>query len=396
MGGINKPIKRGGGINKNGSDFTFTFHNQNKMEEVCSLNTTYIYTTEELPSLKYELVSWMIVVIIEPFVAIIGLIVNGLFLFTVFRVREMRTVTNIFLGQLSVCDVAALCFTTLKYLIGYLWSQEYEFLAGISALLCTIFDFGMYVTYFIGVFIIFALSVERYMAVCKPIYYHLFMSNARAAKTSLTCWIAGFALAIPTLIPQMIITVCGFVPNNGSSSSTTTANENWMVFETCQPCTTCLNSLFAFDTIQFVIVFACNSIMYFEIIKALHKRSAGIRKISATAMSQQKSQRVEHYISRMLITNGYAFFFLLGPYEIWNTFYLIREYTGVLPISEEAFYWLGYGSRVVAVNFAVNPLIYAATNPSYREAFFKAIGYSRLAKTQPGMNSVNTLSASII
>ena len=369
------------------------------MEEVCSLNTTYIYTTEELQSLKYELVSWVTVAYIKPFLAMFGLIVNGLFLFTVFRVREMRTVTNLFLVQLSVCDCGTLSSFTLKYFIGYLWYPEYEFVAGISAL-CTVLDFTIYFSYFVGVFIICALSVERYVSICKPLYYHIFKSNARAAKTAMACWIAGFVLATPGLIPYDVITVCGFVPKEDPSSPTTSsmnhANGTWMVFETCHPpCIDCFHVMFAFDTIQFVLVFCCNSFMYFEIIRALRKRSAGMTEISSTTAAQQKSQRVEKYISRMLIINGAAFFFLLGPYEVWNTFYLIREYTGVLPISEEAFYWLGYGNRVITVNFAVNPLIYGATNPRYREAFFEAIGCSRLvSKKEPETKSVSTVSGS--
>ena len=364
------------------------------MDDVCSLNTTYIYQTEELSSLSYKIVSWAIVTIILPTMAVFGVSFNALFLFVVFRVPEMRTVTNLFLVQLSVCDTSTLSLLTLRYLVSFLMSPEYEFVTGTSAV-CTAFDFFSYFTYFVGVFLIFAVSIERYMAICKPLYYHVIKSYSRASKMALTCWVAGFILAIPGLVPYNEVTSCAIIP---SASQTTSGNDTWMVFESCAPsCIICYHLFLAFDTIQFVIVFLCNSIMYYAIIKTLRKRSSEFSETSGMTAFQQASERVEKAISRMLVINGVAFFFFLGPWEVWNVIYLINEYTGIMIVSENGFYWLGFIYRLASpANFAINPLIYGASNPRYRKALLEAFRFSssknkKIVKT----HDLNTISSAV-
>ncbi len=74
----------------------------------------------------------------------------------------------------------------------------------------------------------------------------------------------------------------------------------------------------------------------------------------------------------MLIINGLAFFILLRSYQIWNVVLLIKDYTGVLIISEKALYWLGWVSRLCPpINFSINPLIYGGSSKYYREAFWE-------------------------
>ena len=336
-------------------------------------------------SLKYNSGSRAIVTILLPILAVFGVTCNLLFLFVVHQVPKMRTITNLFLVQLAVCDISSLILMALRYLVTYLKSPEYEFVSGTSAG-CATFDFLLYFTYFVGVFLICAVSIERYIAICKPLYYHAFKSHSRASKTALVCWIAGFILAIPGLVPFKEITICAVIPSL-SPSSATSGNDTWMVFESCIPsCEGCFQSLLVFDTVQFVIVIACNAAMYIAIIKTLHHRPESSR---ATGIASRS-------VSRMLVINGVAFFFLLGPYEIWNVVYLIYEHTGILIVSQSAFYWLGYVYRLCSpANNAVNPLIYGASNPRYLEAFLEAFRCSPPTQHPTSRRPVNTASSSV-
>ena len=93
----------------------------------------------------------------------------------------------------------------------------------------------------------------------------------------------------------------------------------------------------------------------------------------------------------MLITNNSVFFLLHGPYHVLNVINISQEHLGYDLINSYAFDVMFLVVQVSAVaNSAVNPIIYNATNPRYRQAFAqcfwcdsKACKFSYRKDTQP-------------
>ena len=355
--------------------------------ETCPLNGSIIYTTEEIEGLKFRSGTSLIITVVIPIIACFGLTFNFAFLFVVYRVSRMRTYTNLFLVQLSICDFSTLIFDTVRYLWIYIRSSGYDIQQGTSAG-CTIFNFLFYFTYYVGVNFICLVAVERFIAICKPLKYRQIKGNFYATSASSACWILGFLLSVAALVPQDVVTICAKIPTDVSTTSSP-ANFTWIVFRSCQPsCLKCFHALYIADTVQFLLVFAVNVVMYIAIIRKLRKRSGERR---GMAGSDLLASRVSRDVARMLIINGCAFFLLLGPYEIWNVILLIQDYTGVLIVSEGFLYWLSWLSRLCApINFSINPLIYGCSNKHYQKAFVEVFGCEAFRKRKPGIDSQDT------
>ena len=342
-----------------------------KMSALCSINTSMYFTQSEIMSQKHTPATRIIISNIMPIIAILGVMFNVAFLFVIYRVPKMRTVTNLYLSQLSVCDIGYLVVATTRHMRDYFLSPEYDFEQPTSTG-CHTVDFLVYFFYFSGVHFICAVIIDRYFAICRPIQYRSF-GRFRARKVSVVCWFTGFVLAMPVLVPMKEITICTAIQTKAQNES------QGIVLQACQPsCTWCFQVLLVVDTVQFIITLLVNVILCSSIIGRLRKRSC--KTLSSNAHSVM--QTVTKYVTRMLIINGITFLVLLGPYEIWNVVFLINDYTEISMASERFLFWLKWFARVCAsINSTVNPLIYSATNQQYRQAFMDIFG-SLLFKKQ--------------
>ena len=335
-----------------------------KMSAHCSINTSIYFTQSEIMNQKHTPATQIIISYIMPITAILGVLFNVAFLFVIYRVPKMRTVTNLYLTQLSVCDNGYLVVTTTRLMRDYFLSPEYDFEQPTSTG-CHTFDFLIYFFYFSGVHFICAVITDRYFAICRPMQYRSF-SGFRARNVSVVCWVIGFVLAMAGLVPMKETTICTTIQTKAQNES------QGIVLQVCQPsCTWCYQMLLVFDTVQFIIALLINVILCSSIIGRLRERSR--KTVSSNADSIM--QTVSRNVTRMLNVNGIMFFVLLGPYEIWNVVFLINDYTEISMASERFLFWLKWFARVfVSINSTVNPLIYSATNQQYRQAFMDIFG----------------------
>ena len=345
------------------------------MSAHCSINTSMSFTQSELMSLKHTPATRILITNIMPIIAILGVILNAVFLFVIYRVPKMRTVTNLYLTQLSICDTSYLLVTTTRFMRDYFLSPEYDFEQPTSTG-CHTFDFLIYFFYLSGVYFICAVITDRYFAICRPIQHRSF-GRFRARNVSILCWFTAFVLATAGLVPMKESTICAVIQTKSQNES------ERILLQICHPsCIWCFHMLVVSDTIQFITALVVNVILCSSIIGRLRKRSC--KTVSSKADSVM--QTVSKNVTRMLIVNGIAFLVLLGPYEIWNVVFLLNNYTGSSIVSGRTVFWLKWISRVcVNINSTINPLIYSATNQQYRHAFMEVFGgllYKKLTKTK--------------
>ena len=335
-----------------------------------SNNTTICHylSAEEAEKYVYTTADTILKVAALPAISLIGILLNSAFLFTVYRVKDMRTTTNIYLENLAVADVMLLIIRLANYFGTYLYSPiDYfptpftsRFFCGIPFLLLNLFRFA-------SVFFISLVAFERYMAICRPAIHRQTNSRTRAFRLSLISWIASFVTVACHSGAFRIETVCIAWPDDALDLVP-------IYFRTCKGSDFANYSLVIIDVFQFFLACFCNCILYVCIVRRLNQRKG------------RNTSRERNHVAKMLVINTCVFFTCLTPMKTTNLAYILE-----VDLRGYVFLWI----TVVAtsLNSAVNPIIYNAFNPDYRMAFCRAFTCTNPTRQipVPSVNSVRRL-----
>ena len=210
--------------------------------------------------------------------SILGLLLNSAYLFVLFRVRDMRTTTNFYLGNLAVADSSLLLIQLIRYVGTYFYSPvdiyhvyaissfNNVFICGLPILLINFF-------HFVSVFSISLVALERYNSICRPLTHLSFVFAS--------CHMGSFDLQK------------GYVNLPSSSSS--------VHYKVCHWKTWVAISILLFVQCQFWTAFIGNCKMYIAFVRKLSMRNHEISKI--TKRTQEGKQ-----IAKMLITDACVYF----------------------------------------------------------------------------------------
>ncbi|XP_035688660.1 G-protein coupled receptor 54-like [Branchiostoma floridae] len=140
-------------------------------------------------------------------ILLIGGIGNSLVIYIVARYSEMRTVTNYYIVNLAVTDLAFLVccipFISINYLMyGWIFGKT----------LCTFVFYMMQVTVQATCITLAVLSIDRYCAVVHPLRSINFRTPKVAAITSCCTWIGSYLLALALGMNLQLIEVDNFGP----------------------------------------------------------------------------------------------------------------------------------------------------------------------------------------
>ncbi|XP_071115628.1 allatostatin-A receptor-like [Haliotis cracherodii] len=123
---------------------------------------------------------------------VVGLIGNGLLVYIVVRHAAMRTVTNLYLVNLSVVDilflVACVPLTSVAYGI-----TDWPFGDG----LCKFVNYTMGVCLAVSVMTLAATGLDRYYAIIHPVRSRTFRTSKRAMAIMLGIWVASVLIMVP-------------------------------------------------------------------------------------------------------------------------------------------------------------------------------------------------------
>ncbi|CAB3250765.1 unnamed protein product [Arctia plantaginis] len=134
--------------------------------------------------------AWYMIFAIMLLLAVVG---NTLVIWIVLAHRRMRTVTNCFLVNLAMADLLMATLNGAPNFI-FLVTADWPF----GAITCTASNFTANLTVSAGVFTLVAITVDRYVAIVKPLQHRLSRRVARGAL--FTVWCAGTLLALPSLL----------------------------------------------------------------------------------------------------------------------------------------------------------------------------------------------------
>ncbi|XP_039194113.1 growth hormone secretagogue receptor type 1 [Crotalus tigris] len=288
------------------------------------------------------------------FFFMIGISGNMTTMLVVFKFRDMRTTTNLYLSSMAFSDF--LIFLCMPLDLFRLWQyRPWNF----GDLLCKLFQFVSECCTYSTILSITALSAERYFAVCFPLRAKAVITKSKVKLLILVLWVISFVSAGP------IFVLVGVEHENGTNPLDT--NE-------CRITEYAIHSglltiMVWTSSVFFFLPVFCLTVLYSLIVRKLWKRKK--KNIGPKASIRDKYNR---QTIKMLAVVVLAFVlcwlpFYLGRYLFSKSFEVesldiavISQYCNV--VSFVLFY----------LSAAINPILYNIMSKKYRKAAYRLFG----------------------
>ena len=154
----------------------------------CNVNNSFYIPDSWVEVLFRPHLQSVVMSIVEPPIGIIGVFLNLLFIVVVNRSKKMQSNTNLYLVNLAIADSLYLAYSTWHCLANYFSSPflgDHKFLGPIG---CPIDAIMIYTNYFASLFLVGAVTFERYAAVCRPLTHRAVATKSRTVNMIVLCW----------------------------------------------------------------------------------------------------------------------------------------------------------------------------------------------------------------
>lgn len=160
------------------------------LEDIDTCNKTVI--VKAMFSMEYRIVG----TIFQSIILMVGLFGNIMVVSVVYKIKSMRTPTNCYLVSLSIADLMVLIAAVPNELVSY-YQEKYTWLWGNYG--CKLSIFLQYLGINASSLNLIAFTVERYIAICKPMLAHRICTLNRARKILIYVWIFAVIYSSPWL-----------------------------------------------------------------------------------------------------------------------------------------------------------------------------------------------------
>ena len=303
--------------------------------------------------------------ILYPIILSCGVFNNILFLVVCIYSCNMHNVTNFYLSNLAVADVTFLLFgigeqTVRVYFSPFRNDNPFSGKTG-----CVPLIFLNWYFYLTSILIVTVVTVERYLAICRPIKYQIGKGKMRTLSITILIWIIPIGIAILS-VPIDFKKYCAIWPEENDYVI------NPDEFGECLPKFKWL--AFTFETMIVVFVNTCMIsvfVMCWKIIRKLHLRT---KRFEESNVFQERSLEVRNNVAFMLTANAVVFFLCQAPFQfvtvITTSETFVQFYGSQLLCTNEIWNKFVLTSHVLLyINSSVNPIVYNATNPQCRKEY---------------------------
>ena len=335
------------------------------MESKCSGLHSNITNETNVPlHLVYNPNEWIVFIIVWPTMVVFGLLTNLTFIFVIFRAPSLRTPTFIYLVNLSVSDLILSLQLSFKHISDYATSPIRFDYSSVGQIGCLVLSYINGMAFSASIAFVSMVSLERYLAICHPIYHHLVKGKKRTAKFISGVWLYANLLAIWIVFYSNNIThECIAWPADIKYS-------NYPIkVARCSPQSVQIGSAVLGSIMAGLSLFTiCNAFMYFKIMKTVRVRE---RNPLGCSVSPETAQ--SHQVATMLVANGTVFFICCMLMVVNMILYALR--------SNDLLKWndlfqvvnVHCVDLVLSVNSSINPIVYGLTNKRYRDTFFNVM-----------------------
>ncbi|XP_056301549.1 B2 bradykinin receptor [Danio aesculapii] len=278
-----------------------------------------------------------------PFLALIsilGVLGNSLVLCVFSLQRKPCSVADVYLGNLAAADlIMVLCLPFWMVTI----SQDYQWNFG--QLLCKVINTAIPMNYYCSVLFLVLVSVDRYLALAKPMNPSRMRCPKWAKRICVIVWVASFILSLPNLLFRRV-----------RFFSTLEVEACYLAYP--HPAWILQRNLTR-NLIGFLVPLPVISFCTFHIVKALKNRSLMI----------QPRVQTERKAAKLVLTVLIVFFLCWAPFQLMrflstlDYFQLISGclWEDILQIGIQLATYLGYS------NSAINPFLYVIVGSHFRK-----------------------------
>lgn len=328
-----------------------------------TLNETLGFTTP-LPAepiqLNYPLYMTICVSLFYTIIFLCGVGGNVLVLFVVWRNRDMRNSTNLFLVNLSAADLLVLivCMPTA---MAEFYGKEIWY---IGEAMCFLVPFLENVVVHASILTILAITFERYYAICRPLEAQYTCTTKRTVKTLAVVW----AIAIASTLPFP------FIAKHEDAT--------YLNIAQVKVCSTSIETLWqkvyviTVFIVYFIIPFFMLAIMYSIICRTLvSDNPVGDGNIESERSGRSSASRQRKQVVILLMGVIVLFFACNLPFRVWVLWNIFSDMSLKNCLGFEGYYNLINFVRIMFyLNSAGNPVLYNVVSTKFRDAFLMALG----------------------
>ena len=334
------------------------------ISECSSESTIYITNEKDAAEWLYSSADVIFASIVVPCMMTLGFLSNSAFIYTVYRIPELRTITNAYLVNMAIAD---LIYIELHGVLVFVLSYSMSPIKGdvhFGQIRCFIRSMISVTCYHTSFILVTCVAVERFLAICHPLYQQKVNGKSRTVKIIITSWLLVGIITSILNVPQVCYwkTSCIVWPRGEKymtlpkKISTCTAFPRYPI----------VISQIA-DVVLYWVTLVINFIVYTRIITAMRRRA------SVDLGTRQSQNKNVHQVARLLITNGVVFFLCFTPWQFANLDRIATNLTG-----SHLFFSIDDGYvRIISYfmsyrNSLINPFVYKACSSTYRNAYVKA------------------------
>ncbi|KAJ8028779.1 Substance-K receptor [Holothuria leucospilota] len=333
----------------------------NTSDSVC-FDVTFLTDEQISQNFLYKPAEEIIFKFVLPAIILTGFLGNMFFLFVVCSLPRTRTVTNIYLCNLSIADILFLFFGAgekfLRVFLSPVSADRFFF----QQSGCIIIIFMINFSSIASLLLVTLVTVERYYAISRPVQHRLIAGRSRTVKFIAGAWATSFIIST-TIVPSHSVfsTFCFLWPDK----------EHYDAFPTqigiCNHVAPWLSDYSnGVQTIPFFVALLLNLYMYVAIIRSLYRRvDPHTNSVSAS------TARMRLVVAWMVIINGIVFFCCNALFNLISAMFMVSS---LASDTQTVIYWYNtispFHVLLLYINSMINPFIYGATNQRLRKAFF--------------------------
>ena len=176
----------------------------------CSNDSTrYINNENEAAELLYSPVEAVFYSIIVPCIMAVSFLSNSAFIFAVYRQPELRTITNAYLVNVAVADIIYVEVNGFVHFVFPYMMSPLKLAIHFGQSECILHAFRN-IFYYTSFLLITCVAVERFLAICHPLYQRMVSGKSRTIKIIIASWLLGgiFAVGLQVLQRAHLKTSC--------------------------------------------------------------------------------------------------------------------------------------------------------------------------------------------
>nr|XP_023666471.1 somatostatin receptor type 5-like isoform X1 [Paramormyrops kingsleyae] len=290
----------------------------------------------------------IVVSMISLTVFVVGLLGNMLAIYVVLRYAKMKTVTNLYILNLSVADelyILGLPFLTTQNVLSY-WP--------FGSFLCRVVMTTDSINQFTGIFSLTVMSIDRYLAVVHPIRSANWRRPQIAKVINGLVWLLSIFVVLPVIIYADV------------QEDFNTCNISWP-----EPHNLWSTAFILYTAILgFLGPLLVISFCYLLII--IKVRSVGAR---AGLTSRRRSERK---VTRMVVIMVLVFLLCWMPFYVTNMVNLVI----ILPGNSFTAGLYFFTVILTYVNSCANPVLYGFLSDNFKQSFLKVLCVHKIAGVQ--------------